>query len=242
MCQLIVKPSGVSINEEVLFSAYATNADGTGYATVIDGEVVIKKGFEVFKTFYEDYIKTTEEESSAALIHFRNVSRGTKSLENTHPFKVGAYAFAHNGTFKESILNDGRSDSRTVAERLHNLVTIYPNIIEDRAFQDLLLEFMGLNKVAFLKPDGTFIILNEKYWSYSTKDGVKFSSLAGTYRLKHKDATGVQVYGGNTLHRCSDCGDLINSSYEKMRFRCMKCLLNQYAEDYGKHQGLDLVY
>lgn len=51
------------------------------------------------------------------LDHLRKVSLGAKTLENTHPFLEGGFAFCHNGTVR-GVAPPGENDSRALFARL----------------------------------------------------------------------------------------------------------------------------
>lgn len=57
------------------------------------------------------------------LAHLRKASVGGKTLDNTHPFTLGPWAFAHNGTieggYAEHLGQRGWNDSRTLFARVH---------------------------------------------------------------------------------------------------------------------------
>jgi glutamine amidotransferase len=57
------------------------------------------------------------------LAHLRAASSGLRTLENTHPFVTGAWAFAHNGTirggYEQRFGRPGMNDSRTLFARVH---------------------------------------------------------------------------------------------------------------------------
>lgn len=56
------------------------------------------------------------------LAHVRKASAGAPSLDNTHPFVLGRYAFCHNGTVW-GFAPEGRSDSRAIFASLHEDIT-----------------------------------------------------------------------------------------------------------------------
>ena len=52
-----------------------------------------------------------------ALAHVRKATRGSRTLDNTHPFIERGYAFAHNGTV-DGIAKPGENDSRVLFARI----------------------------------------------------------------------------------------------------------------------------
>ncbi len=55
--------------------------------------------------------------SSPLLVHLRKASVGSKTIENTHPFVIDQWAFAHNGTIRKMNLK-GKTDSQWFFESL----------------------------------------------------------------------------------------------------------------------------
>lgn len=97
MCQAIVKPAGVLIDKAILKRSWQDNKDGAGFCFVNDAadEVVIKKGFFKFKTFWRAYQRYQDR---AVLIHFRWATHGEKVEANCHPFSLAKdAALIHNG-------------------------------------------------------------------------------------------------------------------------------------------------
>jgi glutamine amidotransferase len=74
------------------------NADGWGIASYDDGEPWVEKRDQAA---YKDlgFSQTAEALYSRLVIaHVRQATLGGQSLQNTHPFSVGAWTFSHNGT------------------------------------------------------------------------------------------------------------------------------------------------
>ena len=61
---------------------------------------------------FDEMLSTLERFSirSHVVAHLRKASLGSKTVENTHPFIIGNWAFAHNGTIRKLNLKD-RTDS-----------------------------------------------------------------------------------------------------------------------------------
>ncbi|MGI0079436.1 MAG: class II glutamine amidotransferase [Nitrososphaerales archaeon] len=55
--------------------------------------------------------------TSPMIVHFRKASVGQKTVENTHPFLIGEWAFAHNGTIRKLNIR-GKTDSEWFFESL----------------------------------------------------------------------------------------------------------------------------
>lgn len=55
--------------------------------------------------------------SSPVIVHLRKASVGQKTVENTHPFVIDEWAFAHNGTIRKQNLR-GKTDSQWFFESM----------------------------------------------------------------------------------------------------------------------------
>lgn len=120
MCNIsfIFNPSGISAAENTAFKFMlalnsASNGDGTGWLYKAPG------GIRFFKDVQkaQDLMALPEIKSFVGLpwvvAHTRKISRGGKSLENTHPFVNGHLLLVHNGTMTFKKKPDGDiSDSQ----------------------------------------------------------------------------------------------------------------------------------
>jgi glutamine amidotransferase len=95
---------GVSANKEVDIRLSLrefkhrgrTNSHGWGFAFFKNGWEIIKKPESLFEENISDEIFNFK--SSIIIGHVRLASCGNQIHENTHPFKIGNWVFAHNGT------------------------------------------------------------------------------------------------------------------------------------------------
>jgi glutamine amidotransferase len=74
------------------------NPDGWGIAYYTDGRLIVEKRA---RAAYEDlhFSETARQILTATLVaHVRAATVGSPSITNTHPFRFGPWAFAHNGT------------------------------------------------------------------------------------------------------------------------------------------------
>lgn len=133
------------------------------------------------------------------LIHLRAASRGTVSLENTHPFIVGHdIILAHNGTLRDYEVKKARanepahpSDTLQFAKTLNYLFDALGTEATYKALFDqdtkefeslhrLLSGYCGTgNKLGFLGRDGSWSIVNSTQGTW--KDGIWYSNESYNY-------------------------------------------------------------
>lgn len=79
-------------------SSGLTHTEGWGIATFANNHPEVEK--QAWAAYHGEHFKRTAAKvyARAVLAHVRRATVGTPSLENTHPFHFGAWAFAHNGT------------------------------------------------------------------------------------------------------------------------------------------------
>lgn len=178
MCIAILTTPGKRITDEVFKRCWKNNSHGFGMAYVRNGEVIIEKGFMKVEAALNAYNRMVDTvgEHNPMLLHFRAATVGGINAANCHPFKVKGGAMIHNGTFYHD-RDSEKSDSRTVAEVLHNQLT-YQHLTEHKAEFD---KIFGYNRVAFLYGDGKYVLFSEDYEVMSGKygqwcDGVWYSN------------------------------------------------------------------
>jgi len=130
------------------------------------------------------------EETTPVIAHLRKASVGLKVRENTHPFVINEWAFAHNGTirklnlryttdsqwFFESIMDEyeknGRDMVSAITKNVKNVREVYPytsitfllsNGTELYAYRDATanIEYYSL---FFARTRGSFIITQERFF------------------------------------------------------------------------------
>ena len=230
MCLLITKPRGIHIPDDYLYSGYEINSHGAGFAIAKDNKVQIHKGFFTFESFLKAYKKMTEDQELPALIHFRLATSGYKDKDNCHPFQVGPYAMGHNGIINSLSDSYIKSDTRLLADKLHYAIKDVPDLLDDPTFLENLEEFIGYNKIAFLRPDGDFIILHEKAGSWDggvwySNGGYKNRRMPGNYTEESSCSLPVTR---NKSHFCkgSGCFKLLRSQTDIETGYCVHCATN----------------
>ena len=162
MCLAILSKPGANIPAEYLATAATNNPDGFGYAFNYAGKVVTRKWLK-----YDDEAEVVYEMDRRAnpdavfLVHFRMATHGDLCLKNTHPFVLqDGGAMIHNGIIDIKGLPEGYSDSRFFAK---HIVSKLPANWQYQAWWVQVLEdyISPWNKVCFVWPNGSWLILHE---------------------------------------------------------------------------------
>jgi predicted glutamine amidotransferase len=107
--------------------------------------------------------------SSPLIAHLRKASVGAKTVENTHPFISGNWAFAHNGTIRRLRLRNSTDSEWFFKELIRLLSADAGNVKEAIATQ------VNEVKTAYPYTSLTFLLSNGKevyaYRDFSGKDG-----------------------------------------------------------------------
>jgi len=165
MCIIIIKPAGVKMPSiQTLNNCKNRNKDGFGFS--VPNEKVFKT--LDFKEFISEIKKVKTE--TACIIHFRYATHGAVTRNNSHPFKIDSYAFAHNGVLKVEDL-EGMTDSETAFKYI-----LYPAIktfgIHSKHFNNTVESIIGSSKFAFLTDAGEI----KMYGQYISENGLFFSN------------------------------------------------------------------
>lgn len=161
MCLAIVLPAGKEIPEEHLTKAWSSNPDGAGFALAHKNKVIVEKGFMKMQDFLEAFRKARHKHKGKNfLIHFRIRTQGDRLPINTHPFKFEHGVVIHNGSIQGTgaVYGTGKSDTELFIERFGkdlDFATVQQSNKE-------LSEALDYNKLAFLYPDGKYLIINEQ--------------------------------------------------------------------------------
>tara|TARA_Y100000356_G_scaffold94387_1_gene79771 strand:- start:2701 stop:3483 length:783 start_codon:yes stop_codon:yes gene_type:complete len=162
MCLAIYKPKHKKVNTDRLRNGFNRNPHGSGIAYSKNGKVFIKKGFFSFSEFYKAYKSIGEKH--AMLIHFRWATKGGKTKENCHPFKLNQkHAMVHNGTIDRVLCKNNGSDSSNFAHRiLAPIIKENPSFIYSKAGKKMINLAIGQSKVAVIDGSGEAVIFNEQ--------------------------------------------------------------------------------
>ncbi len=141
--------------------AWNGNKDGGGISYYKNKKTIIEKTMSNCKTFYSLYNHAYNESDGDILIHFRYATHGTISVENTHPFKIGANTtFIHNGMLPHMELrHEKHSDTYMLNEMMKKLPV---GFIREEKSRNIIENYIGGgNKLVFLH-HGVGYIINEK--------------------------------------------------------------------------------
>jgi predicted glutamine amidotransferase len=171
MCVLAVSKPNAVIEKKYFTHCAKFNRHGMGLAYVdpTTKKVVIVKDYLNVDDFHRKYMELIDKGANdhAMMIHFRFATAGGESLANCHPFPIKGGALAHNGTFfGRGAQMGGKSDSRIVAERMHNNLEYS---LVNRNFKEFEKAF-GYSRVGLLYDGGHYFIVNEGqgYWNDDT--------------------------------------------------------------------------
>jgi predicted glutamine amidotransferase len=197
MCAIIETPAGVIMEAEKLEAACDTNDDGYGVMYVdpetgilVAEQFLFATGAEQAKHLIE---KMAQLENVHAVFHVRYGTHGTRSLENTHPFKVVSKEecgrdiwLMHNGVINitsDDPADKDKSDTRIFAEYiLRPMLLAAPGLMMLHAFNQLVQEYCtgsrlllmnDLGQVARVgewQKNGKCVVSNNSYFhkTYST--------------------------------------------------------------------------
>jgi len=149
---------------------------GSGLAWADGKRVKIRKGFQDFKTFMEQYDKVKK---LPCIVHFRYMTEGREQASNCHPFQLGkSLAMAHNGTIRgiEGVTEDVSDTRAFVDNYIRPMVKVKSNWAYTKAGQRWMRSIIGDgNKLCFMNRHGTPVFVNGDlgHWSrecwYSNK-------------------------------------------------------------------------
>lgn len=93
MCIIAIKPKNKELQEKsILQRCFNVNRDGSGYMYVNEqNEVVIKKGYMDFETYYKDLVEDYDKhnlKNKNLVMHFRIGTSGQSKYGCTHPFAI----------------------------------------------------------------------------------------------------------------------------------------------------------
>ena len=175
MCCIIYIPNNIDTpGGDFLYKIYEYNKDGIG-CVLSDNRFIKTDEFTVFLA----WIKRNRKNQEDCIIHFRNATRGDRSLNNIQPFynKETNLWFAHNGTIHHIHANEteGDSDSRILFD-----VLIVPLIKHCGWDNPVVWEIIGAQiekgRGIFMKDGKVKMIAGDpNYKDWIFKDGIYYS-------------------------------------------------------------------
>ncbi len=166
MCLIIHKPQAAAIPDDLLQAALTLNRDGWGLMGLgAEGEVILERhgdsNLAVIQAALHRY------RNAELVLHLRQRTKGTESVENAHPFKLAEHLYlVHNGTLAIGQHVAGRSDTwHFVQDVLRPLHRNYAGLMTDPAFLRVLeLALKPENKMVLLDgSSGRIAILNREH-------------------------------------------------------------------------------
>ena len=258
MCIIAVKKAGVPwLSYDEMKQCFINNPDGAGIAWVSEKGLHVKKGYFSFKKLWLDISKL---EKYPVLLHCRLATHGSITSDNCHPFLLGNnVAIAHNGIIDMDTLSLEGDITDSLAFGKRYIEPFKPDSLEHYAIKELLEAAIGYyNKIAILKEDGKFIILNEEegveykgIWfsnsSYLEKPAVKnikhnYSNdyTVDTFNGGYDSGYSYRDYYGNNPEGNGNYGNYYgNDTYKKV---CADCGCFEHESSSGKLYKLDGVY
>lgn len=184
MCLIILSPNvqKTRIKRTVLERGFDKNGDGAGMAFIDNGVLkILKTDHVLFNDFYADYQDIRAGLKGPLLIHFRKLTKGSKSEMNTQPLGISSdLVMAHNGTIDPlTKTEEDVSDSVQLARLLRRLKWEFPY---SRAQVDLLsVACNNKSKLVFLDNKGRFQIVNAALGKW--KEGAWYSDACECFEV-----------------------------------------------------------
>jgi hypothetical protein len=122
MCLLTYLPAGMLPDITALLTGAAFNPDGHGFAIVDSDQLIVRRGLDGPQLIDVFAVLRHRHRHGPALFHSRFATHGVRSIDNCHPFPIGAdprTVIAHNGVLPKAVQpagKDPRSDTRIAAE------------------------------------------------------------------------------------------------------------------------------
>ncbi len=215
MCVILDIPKDVPISKDILSLGYENNPDGFGlFFPTKNGKIHVHK---IMPTKFDDVLKVWnlyKNYEAPKSIHFRLRTKGDKSKENVHPFRILSHAehgreiwVMHNGTISDAPeIDKEKSDTwHFMNYILRPILAENPSLIEDKDFYALVEAMLKGDRMLLLDgKTGETIRLNPaKSGGHVTKEGIWVSN---SYGLKepydyYGDGYGSGKSGVGTSYR-----------------------------------------
>lgn len=237
MCQIIHKPKGYVLRDDLLESTCTVNGDGYGYMYFNPDDNSIASGKVFDGDNNPEAIRKVMEDlrDHEVFFHFRYKTMGKVDTDSCHPFLIyddydHKLLLMHNGTlsgYGSSTQVDSEDFGLKVAGPLYGtfLKSGVKSPLTDKLYKDILLKFVGgSSKIVLMDSTGTAIIVNQNGGEeYEDKDAnVKFwvsntYSFNSTHRGTNNYVYGYGRYGGMTptKEREAKVPEWLTDDYEK---------------------------
>jgi hypothetical protein len=134
------------------------------------GKVHIRKGFMDLDTLLKDVHDMWDFLNERNVVfHFRFATHGTTTQSNTHPFRINdGLCVAHNGVLTNVTVPKDKDITDTEAFVQQYLVHFPDGFHRNKAYTNMIEEFIGYSKLVLLDSKGEITILNEKLGQWDT--------------------------------------------------------------------------
>lgn len=207
MCIIVYKPIGKKIpGREILQRCFNNNDDGAGYMFNDNENVIIKKGFTAFDTFYKqlkDDAKQYDFRNKNVILHFRIGTSGGLNKNKTHPFILtnksklinkynGGALTCDVGVVHNGVLNDyvygGLSDTQNFIKDF--LYDVYYSDLKENIKNKIIKNELNGNKLIILDKKGNV----KKYGDFIYDNGVYYSNTSYKDRYYYTSSNYQSIY------------------------------------------------
>jgi len=217
MCVIIVKKPGIQLPYDKIAAACKVNPDGWGVTVIKEEELLSYKNYDPKGNNVDDVYKVIQTHIDyPQFIHLRFSTKGTKNLENTHPFTVLSkpdcqVEFMHNGTlsrFGDSTRSDTREFCETIVSPLLEMfyAQLGKDLLNSPLLSDIMEEYSGNGYFVLYDNNANYIVAGGKgyvhdgWWSsneYSFQASWRTSSKSSGYYHSSSSSYGTSYYGSN---------------------------------------------
>lgn len=177
ICIIWIKNKGLGLpSKEVIETMCENNPHGNGFCYAENGEVVIKKGFMDFDSYYKALNEIPNIEDINLIGHCRITTHGSTSVGNCHPFPLTNkvkdlkkaeiktdVAIIHNGIIRsvEADNKNDLSDTMTyIKDRLYNRYVNNSTFMNSKFELDEIQKEIG-SKMVIMNNDGEYHIIGD---------------------------------------------------------------------------------
>lgn len=229
MCLLAYCGHDATPDYDGLWTATLNNPDGFGWAVHLGDRIITGRAMspEIALDTYKEALSNNP--GKASMFHARYATHGAVTIENCHPFQVGASrdtVLAHNGIISDGRIPDGMSDTRWFAEV--ELPRRGLQILDkDNKFAKLE-RYLGSKVIVFTTREDLkygIYILNERMGDWV--DGVWWSNDSYRYVWGYKSySTGAyttSASGIEVVETCPVCFSQLSADEHDTFGYCLTC-------------------
>lgn len=201
MCIICYKPEGVTFpNKKTIKTMFNNNPDGAGMMYLSDDNVIIKKGFMTFNSFWTEYQKHRDDINTPYVFHFRITTNGGTRKGLTHPFPLSSddkiltatdlktnIGICHNGIIPMTAHAKNTSDTALFIKQY--ATKLLRNGINDGDILDVIEECIQ-SKMVLLDTNGSVQLLGQFEKSkgcYYSNSSYTNSTTNNRRSIKHDD-------------------------------------------------------